>query len=156
MTDPVLTLREVARYLRVHSNTIYRLAQRGDLPAFKVGSDWRFNRESIDRWRLEQERAPGPSPIGQEILDIAYWYLMEALQPLVTLNDLRVFTGWKQKVAAREIDRLVQSGFLTSEGVSPDEKYSLTPRGMSRAERSRPEISGHGAVLDLHRMGGTA
>ncbi len=54
--QPVMTLQEVARYFRVHPNTVYRLAQGGALPAFKVGSDWRFNRESIDVWRLQQER----------------------------------------------------------------------------------------------------
>ena len=38
-----MTLKEVARYLSVHPNTIYRLAKQGKIPAFKVGSDWRFN-----------------------------------------------------------------------------------------------------------------
>ena len=52
----VLTLEEVASYLRVHPSTIYRLLKKKQLPAFKVGSDWRFNVESIDRWRAEAER----------------------------------------------------------------------------------------------------
>jgi len=51
----VLTLEEVASYLRVHPSTIYRLLKKKQLPAFKVGSDWRFNLESIDRWRAEAE-----------------------------------------------------------------------------------------------------
>jgi excisionase family DNA binding protein len=53
----VLTLEEVARYLHVHPSTIYRLLKKKELPAFKVGSDWRFNLESIDRWRDDAERA---------------------------------------------------------------------------------------------------
>ncbi|MGH8011892.1 MAG: helix-turn-helix domain-containing protein [Candidatus Binataceae bacterium] len=52
----VLTLEEVASYLRVHPSTIYRLLKKKQLPAFKVGSDWRFNLESIDRWRAEAEQ----------------------------------------------------------------------------------------------------
>jgi excisionase family DNA binding protein len=52
----VLTLEEVAGYLRVHPSTIYRLLKKKKLPAFKVGSDWRFNLESIDRWRAEAEQ----------------------------------------------------------------------------------------------------
>jgi excisionase family DNA binding protein len=51
----VMTLEEVASYLRVHPSTIYRLLKRKELPAFKVGSDWRFNQESIDRWRSNAE-----------------------------------------------------------------------------------------------------
>ena len=52
---PIMTVMELADYLRVHPTTIYRLLKLGQLPAFKVGSDWRFNVESIDRWRLEQD-----------------------------------------------------------------------------------------------------
>jgi excisionase family DNA binding protein len=50
----ILTVGELARYLRVHRSTIYRLLKKGELPAFKIGSDWRFNTSQIDRWRLEQ------------------------------------------------------------------------------------------------------
>jgi excisionase family DNA binding protein len=48
----VLTVEEVARYLHVHQSTIYRLARQKELPAFRVGSDWRFDIESIDKWRF--------------------------------------------------------------------------------------------------------
>lgn len=51
----VLTLEEVATYLRVHPSTIYRMLKKKQIPAFKVGSDWRFNVESIDRWRSSAE-----------------------------------------------------------------------------------------------------
>ena len=46
---------EVADYLRVHPSTIYRMLRKQQIPAFKVGSDYRFNQESIDRWRLGGE-----------------------------------------------------------------------------------------------------
>jgi excisionase family DNA binding protein len=46
----VLTALELARYLRIHPTTVYKLAKRGELPAFKVGGDWRFNRASIEQW----------------------------------------------------------------------------------------------------------
>jgi excisionase family DNA binding protein len=50
----VMTVREVAAYLRVHPGTIYKLLKRHQIPAFRIGSDWRFRIEAIDRWRLEQ------------------------------------------------------------------------------------------------------
>ena len=56
----ILTLENVAEYLRVHPSTIYRLLKKKQLPAFKLGRDWRFNRESIDRWRADAERSRGP------------------------------------------------------------------------------------------------
>jgi len=54
----VMTVREVAAYLSVHPSTIYRLVRQNQIPAFRIGSDWRFNIEAIDRWRLQQGK-PG-------------------------------------------------------------------------------------------------
>jgi excisionase family DNA binding protein len=51
----VLTLEDVAQYLHVHPSTVYRLLKNRSIPAFKVGSDWRFNEESIERWIKERE-----------------------------------------------------------------------------------------------------
>ena len=63
MSRRVLTVKEVADYLNVHQSTIYRMLKRAELPAFRVGSDWRFNIENIDRWRLEQiDRQTNPAP----------------------------------------------------------------------------------------------
>jgi excisionase family DNA binding protein len=57
--NTVLTLDEVASYLRVHPSTIYRLVKKRHLPAFKVGSDWRFKLESIEQWLTDAERGQG-------------------------------------------------------------------------------------------------
>jgi excisionase family DNA binding protein len=51
----IMTVREVSEYLRVHSTTVYRLLKQRKLPAFKVGSDWRFDVDEIDLWRRGQE-----------------------------------------------------------------------------------------------------
>jgi excisionase family DNA binding protein len=53
----VLTLEEVAQFLHVHPSTVYRLLKNRRIPAFKMGSDWRFNQESIEQWvkKLEAE-----------------------------------------------------------------------------------------------------
>ena len=56
----VLTLDEVAVFLRVHPSTVYRLLKKRQIPAFKMGSDWRFNQESVERWIREQETAELP------------------------------------------------------------------------------------------------
>jgi excisionase family DNA binding protein len=58
MRAPVLTVNELCDYLKVHPSTIYRLLKAGQLPAFKIGSDWRFNVEEIERWLLERGRKP--------------------------------------------------------------------------------------------------
>ena len=56
MRDTVMTLREVAKYLRMKPVTIYKHAQKGKIPAFKVGATWRFKKKTIDSWIAEQEK----------------------------------------------------------------------------------------------------
>jgi excisionase family DNA binding protein len=66
-----MTLREVADYLNCHYITVYRLINTG-LPAFRLGSDWRFQRSDLKKWIAQQHdmvenRAPkGPEPKGPE------------------------------------------------------------------------------------------
>ena len=50
----ILTIRQVADYLKVTERTIYRLAAAKKIPAFKVGGTWRFSRADIDRWIKQQ------------------------------------------------------------------------------------------------------
>ena len=46
----ILTLDEVAAYLKAGKRTVYRLAAEGRLPAFKLGGTWRFRRSDLDEW----------------------------------------------------------------------------------------------------------
>lgn len=46
----VLTVDELAAYLKIPKSTIYKLAQEGKIPGQKVGRHWRFRRATIDRW----------------------------------------------------------------------------------------------------------
>ena len=50
----VLTLEEAAKYLKIAKPTLYRLLEDGKIPAFKVGNQWRFTRELIDKWLWDQ------------------------------------------------------------------------------------------------------
>ncbi len=59
MTDEILTLKEVANYLKLADKTAYRLAAEGKLPGFKVGGSWRFKMEEIEIWIKKQHNQPG-------------------------------------------------------------------------------------------------
>jgi excisionase family DNA binding protein len=50
MQEILLTTEQVAEYLKVDKFTIYRLVLQRDLPAFKVGNQWRFKRSLIEAW----------------------------------------------------------------------------------------------------------
>ena len=51
--EEIMTLEEVAKYLKVKPQTIYTWAQEGKIPAAKLGKEWRFRRSVIDRWLNE-------------------------------------------------------------------------------------------------------
>ena len=52
--DEVLTMKEICDLLQVNQSTVYKLVRRGSIPNFRVGSDWRFRRDVIERWMTEQ------------------------------------------------------------------------------------------------------
>lgn len=59
---PVMTIAEVAEYLRIPRASAYKLAQQGRIPCQKVGRHWRFRREAVDAWL-------GPSGLRPEDTD---------------------------------------------------------------------------------------
>jgi len=50
----ILTAKEVAEYLNLHTLTVHRYAREGKIPAFKIGTDWRFHKKYIERWIKEK------------------------------------------------------------------------------------------------------
>lgn len=53
--EDIITIREVADYLKIAEKTAYKLVLEGVIPGFKVGGSWRFRRSEIERWIREQE-----------------------------------------------------------------------------------------------------
>lgn len=49
-SDTVLTIGDLASYLKISKSTLYKLAQNGALPGIKVGRHWRFHKEAVDAW----------------------------------------------------------------------------------------------------------
>lgn len=59
MTDEILTIKEVAAYLKIKEKTAYRLVADGKIPGFKVGGSWRFRQSEIETWIDEQGEGRG-------------------------------------------------------------------------------------------------
>jgi excisionase family DNA binding protein len=55
--DEILKIKDVANLLKVGEKTVYSMAQKGELPAFKVRGQWRFSRKDIDVWIENQKRS---------------------------------------------------------------------------------------------------
>jgi len=56
MPTDVLTIEELAAYLKIPKSTLYKLVREGKIPAQKVGRHWRFRKPAIDAW-LDKERS---------------------------------------------------------------------------------------------------
>jgi excisionase family DNA binding protein len=54
--NEVLTLEELSAYLRISKSTLYKLVREGKIPSQKIGRNWRFRKEAIDRWLEETRR----------------------------------------------------------------------------------------------------
>ncbi len=65
MSD-ILTAQELSTYLKITTTTIYKLAHQGEIPSFKIGSEWRFKKELVDRWL---ENGAGHAPRKVLIID---------------------------------------------------------------------------------------
>ena len=51
---PYLSIHDVATHFGVTPTTVYRLAQRGELPGFKIGNQWRFSHMMLESWVADQ------------------------------------------------------------------------------------------------------
>ena len=52
--EKLMTVKEVAEYLRLDEHTVYRMARKGEIPAYKVAGQWRFKKELIEQWLEKQ------------------------------------------------------------------------------------------------------
>lgn len=56
MADEIMTVKELAEYLKLNYQTVYKKVQKGEIPGSKIGRGWRFQKSVIDRW-LSEEKA---------------------------------------------------------------------------------------------------
>ena len=60
-----LTIEELAEYLKMGRTKLYRMAQEGEIPASKVGNQWRFDRDEIDKWMKGLRPGTGKMSSGE-------------------------------------------------------------------------------------------
>ena len=73
MEDDILTIEEVAKYLRVSERTVYDWAQKGEIPSGKIGTVWRFKKAEIEKWvneRLSSSSRPAATDISVQVKSI--------------------------------------------------------------------------------------
>jgi excisionase family DNA binding protein len=66
----IMTAQMLAEYLKCHITLVYRLVRKEGLPAFKLGSDWRFRRSDVEKWVDDREGTPEDT--GERELDVVF------------------------------------------------------------------------------------
>jgi excisionase family DNA binding protein len=66
--NEILTAKQVAEYLHIHPLTVHRYAREGRIPAFKLGTDWRFHKKYIEKWI--KQKVSSNSAIGKQSLKL--------------------------------------------------------------------------------------
>ena len=63
MLREVMDIRQAAEYLGISTDTLYRYASEGFIPAFRLGNRWRFKRSLLDAWMVKMSGAKTPSNV---------------------------------------------------------------------------------------------
>lgn len=70
MADEIMTVKQLAEYLKLNYQTVYKKVQRGEIPSSKIGRGWRFQKSVIDRWLSEElvvrKIKESPSPLFEK------------------------------------------------------------------------------------------
>jgi len=81
MPEQLLTLEQVAEYLNVDKFTVYRLLAEKELPAFKVGNQWRFKRKLIETWLLKHANVRRKNASQRELIEDAKKHIDTLITP---------------------------------------------------------------------------
>ena len=61
-----MTIKEVAEYLQLEEHTIYKMARKGEIPAFKIAGQWRFKKDMIEEWLQKKIKETPYNPYKKE------------------------------------------------------------------------------------------
>lgn len=146
----IMTIEEVAAYIRVSERTVYDWAQKGELPGGKLGTTWRFKRDEIEKWvnsRLTQTSGKSPAAAATELVLAPERVLLldhstkeEALTQLVDLLSGTPFVRNRDKLlkGILEREKLMSTGIGFGVGVPHVRIDSVTDLVMAVAVCNKP------------------
>jgi len=109
--DEILTVKEMAQFLKMNERTVLKMAQAGAIPAAKIGGQWRFKRALVDRWLDDKMGAATGEPArGTEVSAGAMMSLAEMLDERLIMPDVAGST--KREVLHQLVQLLVSAGYL--------------------------------------------
>lgn len=147
-----MTLAEVARFLKVHRNTVYRMARKGVIPAFKLGTDWRFDRSAVEQWVRDRQASvvsapPSKTSLEEDVLHVVSWLVSQGFSLTVSPDEIALFVDRSPATLTRELESLLRKRYVAREG----NRFTLTPDGILESRRRfgapRRPPSGHDSLV---------
>lgn len=137
-THEIMTVTQVAEYLQLAEKTVVRMAQRGEIPAAKVASQWRFMRSLVREWLVAQMQTLPAGRLDEVVdQDNSLFALHEMIRPELTNLDIK--PGPKEAVLRQLVAPLVQTGFASDP--------SRLLASLLERERMMTTAVGHGVAL---------
>ena len=99
--DSLMTIKEAAQYLKLNYMTVYKLAQKGKVPASKVGGTWRFKKEVLDDWLIHKM----PTGSGSVLVIDDDPKVRDILKEMVVKHGCTVVTAKNGEVALKEVGK---------------------------------------------------
>lgn len=133
--DHFLTTGEVLEYLQVNLRTVYRLIQRGQLPAMRVGHQWRFRRQDVELWLLKNRAAARTAGNTTEPARILVVDDEQAVRDLL----VKILTSGNYRVE------------VASDGTTAIEKLSTTSFDLLFTDLRMPGMDGLSVIREARR-----
>jgi len=134
----IMTLGEVAEYLKLAERTVLRMAHQKKIPCAKVGSQWRFMRSLIDDWLLSQMQVVPQNDIAKLVeLDVESVQISRLVTPDYVINDVQ--PGSKNEVLAQLVRPLADRGVVNN--------MNEFLEGLIRREETLSTAIGNGVAL---------
>ncbi len=148
MEDEILTVKEVAEYLKMNTRTVYKLALNGQIPGVKIASQWRFKKSLVNDWlELEMRKLPSrqlerfEADHGEKTLSVSHLLTEETIS-----TDLRSAT--KDDVLKELVELSLESGLVKASDALLDairRRENLCSTGIDRGvaiPHPRPALTG--------------
>ncbi|MFA4974411.1 MAG: helix-turn-helix domain-containing protein [bacterium] len=165
-----LTVKQVAEYLQLSTMMVYKLAQKGEIPAAKIGSAWRFDRDEIDAWLSPRGEGRAPDStreIPGKIRDVVDRYLKNLREAFgARFSRLLVFGSWARgrggpdsdidclvlltKTGDRDKDFDAAVGAAYSAGFDHEPTFVIAPLVMTEHEFSKGSSP---LIMNIRREG---
>ena len=113
--DDIMTVNEVAKYLKISEKSVIRMAQKGEIPVTKIASQWRFMKAVIDDWLISRMDVSNKSYLSNVSKNNIPLYTSRLIKPEYILMNIE--PGNKETILKQLIKPLIENNLIKDEQI---------------------------------------